>query len=83
MKVISAIFDDVGKEKSLEPVFKGKINQGSLLRDKKDVEGGKGEEWMYRPSQWYKINSVLQRCDGALQSLRLSYFYFISLNITQ
>ena len=45
MKVTFAIFDDVGKKRSLEPpVFKGTINQGSLLRDKKDVEGGKGEE---------------------------------------
>ena len=56
MKVIFAIFDDVGeKNRSLEPpVFKGTINQGSLLlRDKKDVEGGE-RGGMYEPGPSYK-----------------------------
>ncbi len=53
------------KKRSLDPpVFKGKINQGSVLvRDKKDVEGGE---------QSYKRNAVLKR-----QNSFVSFRYFI------
>jgi hypothetical protein len=46
------------EKRSLDPpVFKDKINQGSVLRDKKDVEGGE---------QSYKRNAVLKRQNSSL-----------------